>query len=61
MVLDKQGPEEVARGGRQPTDDSWVAALGGGDLQSEQELGRDVGSSTPALDFHQVLKVGVSP
>lgn len=39
----------------------WWRHWGVGNLQSEQELGRDVGSSTPALDFHQVLKVGVSP
>lgn len=59
MALEKQGPEEVARGSRHPTDDSLVVASG--DFESEQELGRHVGSSTPVLGFHQVLKVGFPP
>lgn len=59
MVLDKQGPEEVARGSRQPTDYSLVAAWGGSLVRTG--AGEGCGLFYPSLGLSSGVEGGGFP
>lgn len=59
MALEKQGPEEVARGSRHPTDDSFGGGIGGSLVRTG--AGEGCGLFYPSLGLSSGIEGGGFP